>query len=109
MKTPAAQAAVKCRAHLSEDQLGIAKTITSEFYGELPVPDTWTDCRHTRTGWCGVRASDGTVVNIQYDPAVRPPIRARMPPGNYVILFENGQRVGAVLLERRQRRSSAPN
>jgi hypothetical protein len=81
----------------------MSPTVTHEIYGELPVLETWTKCRHTKTGWCGIRG-DGEVVNMVYDPSVEPPILARMPPKNYVIMRENGKPVGVVLIERRARR-----
>jgi hypothetical protein len=56
------------------------------FHGELPVIDTWKQCRHTKTGWTGVNAA-GERLNIRSHPDEEQFGPARMPPDKeYVIL-----------------------
>jgi hypothetical protein len=56
------------------------------FHGELPVIDTWRDCRHTKTGWTAINEA-GERLNIRSHPEEEWLGPARMPPHKeYVIL-----------------------
>jgi hypothetical protein len=80
------------------------RTIMTDMCGELPVIETWKQCRHTKTGWRGI-CENGEIVNMVYDPKVNPSGRARMPDQDYVIMCRDGKVVGAVLIERARRRA----
>lgn len=86
----------------------MTETMMTFINGELPVLDTWLDCRHTKIGWTATRKSDGAKLDITYDPSLlscyppdAPPI-ARMPADkDYVtIKDERGWPIGVVRIER---------
>jgi hypothetical protein len=94
------------------------RTLVTDTHGELPVLGIWRRCRHTRTGWTGVR-EDGAVVDIRYRPEEREWGPARMPPKDYVVVaraaaaHEFGDVAGhvtkgVILIERASPKKKAP-
>jgi hypothetical protein len=88
----------------------MTETVATFINGDLPVLDTWLDCRNTETGWSATRKSDGAKLDITYDPnalrcyspEIAPTIIARMPEDkDYVFVQdERSRRIGVVRIER---------